>query len=442
MVEWFKAAVLKTAEAQASGSSNLPLSAIFIYLIKCERVAMNNCETPDINLIQKGVTMTKTRNEKYLKRDASGVWHLNFRVPARFGGKLIRQSLFTEDFDVAASIRDRFVIPILSLNSGVAALEEIGKSIISAEGEAIKHLGSLKNIVMASEGLSLTDAYDRYLEWMAKSSDYRPGTRRKYTDNLRVVVEVLGNRKAVGMLSKDDAVRLRDRMKAAGKSATTIFHVFSIFRGFLRWLNKEGLISSPYVVDNFLIDLPPVRKVNTPIIPPSKADEAMNILPDWTLIPRIQRYTGMRIGEVEACITGYLGCGIVNVEGFRCFQITKEFCKTHADRYVPISDKLAPYITKKNIAKATETCARFEADGRRQESPAQKRYNRAVKKIEGCEAAKDHSWRVYAQTMMIEAGIDDLIVRRIIGHKDSSNVHYGYTAARVEAMKKALETIP
>ena len=29
MVEWFKAAVLKTADAQASGSSNLPLSAIF-----------------------------------------------------------------------------------------------------------------------------------------------------------------------------------------------------------------------------------------------------------------------------------------------------------------------------------------------------------------------------------------------------------------------------
>ena len=30
MVEWFKAAVLKTAEAQASGSSNLPLSASFL----------------------------------------------------------------------------------------------------------------------------------------------------------------------------------------------------------------------------------------------------------------------------------------------------------------------------------------------------------------------------------------------------------------------------
>lgn len=403
---------------------------------------MTNHETPDTNLIQRGVIVTKQRNEKYLKQDAAGVWHLIFRVPVRFGGKLIRQSLFTTDFDVAASIRDRYVVPILSLNSGVAALEEIGKSIIAAEGEAIKHLGSLKNIIMAPEGLSLTEAYNRYLEWMAKSSDYRPATRRKYTDNLRVVVDTLGDRKAVGMLSKDDAVRLRDKMKAAGKSATTIFHVFSMFRGFLRWLNKEGLISSPYVVENFLIDLPTVRKVNTPIIPPSKADEAMTVLPNWTLIPRIQRYTGMRVGEVEACLAGYLGCGIVTVEGFRCFKITKEFCKTHADRYVPICDKLAPYITRANVTQAAATCARFDDDGRRQESPAQKRYNRAVKKIEGCEAAKDHSWRVYAQTMMIEAGIDDLIVRRIIGHKDSSNVHYGYTAARVEAMKKALDTIP
>lgn len=43
--------------------------------------------------------------------------------------------------------------------------------------------------------------------------------------------------------------------------------------------------------------------------------------------------------------------------------------------------------------------------------------------------------------MMIEAGVDDLIVRRIIGHKDQNNVHYGYTAARIEAMKKALDKI-
>ena len=76
---------------------------------------MNRHEAPDTNLIQKGVIVAKQRNEKYLKRDAVGIWHLNFRVPVRFGGKLIRQSLFTEDFNVAASIRDRFVVPILAL---------------------------------------------------------------------------------------------------------------------------------------------------------------------------------------------------------------------------------------------------------------------------------------------------------------------------------------
>ena len=47
-------------------------------------------EAPDPNLIQKGVIVTKKRNEKYLKKDASGIWHLNFRVPVRFGGKLFR----------------------------------------------------------------------------------------------------------------------------------------------------------------------------------------------------------------------------------------------------------------------------------------------------------------------------------------------------------------
>ncbi len=135
--------------------------------------------TPDTKLIQDGVIVSK-RNEKYLKRDSSGIWQLNFRVPARFGGKLIRQSLFTEDFDVASSIRDRFVVPILALSSGIAALEEIGKSIISAEGAAIDHLSQLKNIINASDGISLSDAYEKYLIWMAKSSGYRPGTQKKY----------------------------------------------------------------------------------------------------------------------------------------------------------------------------------------------------------------------------------------------------------------------
>ena len=394
----------------------------------------------DINLILHGIKMTSKKDMKYLKRDNNGVYHLVFRVPARFGGRLVRHSLFTNDYSVAASIRDRFVTPVLALQSGVHALEEIGKSIIQAEGDAVRHLSSITNLINAPQGLTLDEARDLYLAWITRS-DYRPATIRKYTDYLNMVSEIIGGSHVVGMLSKQDAIRLRDRLQEDGKGATTIFHTFSIFRSFLRWLNKEGQITSAFVVENFNIDLPAVRKVNTPIIPPSLADEAMLALPGWTLVPRIERYTGMRIGEVEACLTGNLGCGIVEVEGFKCFRITKEFCKTHADRFVPVADKLAPFLTEEALEEARRQCV-FTGDERRKESPAQKAYNRAIKKINGCEDCKNHSWRVYAQTMMIEAGVDDLIVKRIIGHKDSSNVHYGYTAARVEAMKKALDRIP
>ena len=400
----------------------------------------------DINLILtnkevKPMSARSVHDEKYLKKDENGVWHIVFRVPARFGGKLIRQSLFTKDFAVASSIRDRFVVPVLALNSGIHALEEIGRSIIAAQGEAVDHLSSLTSIINASDGITLAAAGDRYIEYMNHSGKYRPNTIIKYTEYIHVVSGIIGGTKKVANLTKQDAVHLRDTLIKQNKGTTTIFHVFSIFRSFLRWLNKEGIISSRYVVENFTIDLPPVRKVNTPIIPPSKADEAMLALHQWTLIPRILRYTGMRVGEVEACLSGFLNCGIVDVEGYRCFKISKEFCKTYADRYVPISDKLAPHMTEKAITDAAARC-KIADNGRRRESKGQKKYNRAVKRVPGCETCKVHSWRVYAQTMMLEAGVDESIVKRIIGHKDSGNVHYGYTAARVEAMKKALDLIP
>ncbi len=89
MVEWFKAAVLKTAEAQASVGSNPTLSANITYPVLHKKIMMEFSATPDTNLIQEGVPTPKTkRNEKYLKQNEAGVWRLNFRLPARFGSKL------------------------------------------------------------------------------------------------------------------------------------------------------------------------------------------------------------------------------------------------------------------------------------------------------------------------------------------------------------------
>jgi len=44
--------------------------------------------------------------------------------------------------------------------------------------------------------------------------------------------------------------------------------------------------------------------------------------------------------------------------------------------------------------------------------------------------------------MMMEAGVDENLRRRALGHADSKDVHYGYSAGRLEAIKAALERIP
>lgn len=388
------------------------------------------------------------KKEKYLYQLPNGYWQLNFRCPARFGGQLIQVSTRTKNLKVAAKIRDRFVLPILALDSAEHALRLIAESIKQITGEATEQIASLHAIIAGNQDLTLEEAIQKYKIWMNDSSGLRPASIKKYSLALEQVADIIGPEKAVCTLGKTDAIALRDCLLDVehdgkkAKGATTIDNIFATMRSFLRWLHRNGIIPHANLDQSFAIDLPPVRKVNTPIVPPSLADAVMNATPDWTLIPRIQRYTGMRIGEVEACIAGYQGCGIATVEGFRCFRIAKEFCKTHDDRLVPICDKLAPYLTRQILKEAAKSCAKFGPDGRRQESPAQKKYNRRIKKIPGCENLKDHSWRVYAQTMMLEAGVSESIVKRVIGHRDSANVHYGYTAGRLETIKKALDLIP
>ena len=74
------------------------------------------------------------------------------------------------------------------------------------------------------------------------------------------------------MLSRTDAIKIRDNLISENKNATTVNHTISIFRTFLRWLNKEGICFCPHSIENFKIELPAVRKENTAIIPPSHAD--------------------------------------------------------------------------------------------------------------------------------------------------------------------------
>lgn len=60
--------------------------------------------------------------------------------------------------------------------------------------------------------------------------------------------------------------------------------------------------------------------------------------------------------------------------------MNQEFSKTHAERYIPVSQKLKKILTNDAMENEKGQCAVFQSSGRKQESPFQKRYNKAVKK--------------------------------------------------------------
>ena len=77
------------------------------------------------------------------------------------------------------------------------------------------------------------------------------------------------------------------------------------------------------------------------------------------------------------------------------------------------------------------------------ESKDFKTYNRRIKKVEGCDKCKFHSWRVFANTTMQKAGIDRAVRMKILGHKvDKDDIHSGYTSVDIQQMKKAIDKIP
>ena len=384
--------------------------------------------------------LKKEKKEKYIsiKETQYGVsYFLRFRMPARFGGKDIQQYL-SDDLATACAIRDKFVLPILTANSGLEALEEMAKSVLSTMDAMSTHVNSLKNVILGNEGITFLDALNKYITWMKSGSGLKPNTIQRYIDEIYGIMMVIGEDTELQNIGKTDAIKLREGLKQLGNSPATINHKFTIFKGFLRWLDREGLISAIYLMKDFDIDLPPVRSQNTCMIEPKKADCCMNVMPKWTFVPRIARYTGMRFAEIIACCQNYQGCSIVSTNGYRCFFVSQEFSKTHEERYIPISNKLAPYMTYANI-QSVKKDRQFCGRGR---SSQLKQYNNKVKKIEGCESVHFHSWRVYANTMMMEHGIEELLCMRILGHSSTSSVHFRYTSGRLEAMKKALDTIP
>lgn len=372
------------------------------------------------------------RNRDYLM-SRNGVWYLRFRVPARFGGDWVKISLKTNDVAVAKKIRDKYVRPVLAADSACGVFEAIAKQLTEIGEEIPEHLDALRGLIANKGGADVlvwSDAAERYAAWLQKSGA-APKTLTKYAAISRWLADRLGPDEPVNHLAKSQCAAIRDVLVLSKKSPATIDCYFMVAKGWMSWLGREGLVDGERLRKCWRIDLPVVRKENTRMIPPQVADAAEQCLPGW-LLPRLARYTGMRLNEVLAVASGRLGCGVVEVDGVLCFSLSETMTKTHKARYVPVPRQI------ENIARDANMMAEVGKRG----LYLAKCYNQALKSVAGCEECSFHSWRVYANTMMMEAGVEENLRRRALGHADGKDTHYGYSAGRLQAIKVALEKIP
>jgi len=359
--------------------------------------------------------------EKYIEQRGKALY-LNFRLPVRFGSGRVRVALKTADIKIARNIRDKVVIPILYAGGAINALEAIAKLIHSEEKAVHEHIANIKNTIFNDNEINVKEALNRFIEYINKST-LRTSSKQDYASALLSVKQYVDENKSLHLLNKKDSTLVRDEMLKT-LSATRIVFCFQTFRKFLRWCESEGL-SKKGIVENFLIPLPTPDKQHTLDIPSLLADQAMLILPEWTLPPRIARYTGMRLNEVLRLTPE----NIINKHGIYCFQLGTE-TKTGMPRIIPIAEKLKPFVIGADFKE-------LKALGHKND-----KYNRKLKTIPGLEKHKFHSWRTYANTRMMESGIDKAVRMRILGHKGSKDdIHVNYTSVQLSEMKKAVDTI-
>jgi len=170
------------------------------------------------------------------------------------------------------------------------------------------------------------------------------------------------------------------------------------------------------------IPLPAVNSKHTIPIAEKDADNAIEIKPDWTLVPRIARYTGMRLREILRLTDK----DIVEINGIKCIKVSEK-AKSGKERIVPVAEKLKPYLD--DFSEIENTKRQFN------------HWNAMVKKINP--DYKFHSWRSYAISQMTKNGVDPVVRMRIVGHKVTGDlsVHSDYTNIEIEQMKKAVDVI-
>lgn len=217
------------------------------------------------------------------------------------------------------------------------------------------------------------------------------------------------------------------------------------------------------------LDTPALDITETRILTPDQAHRLIGMEPDpmWRLIWRLQFTTGMRIGETLALtpreLTQDMGRVCIHVawqlkrfshienerdlpRGFEARHLTGHIWMTRPKtrrgrRLIPLPDQLGADLTAYACGRDPDTLlfrsARGNPLGR---EAARVAWNRALERAR-LPHVTIHSARHTAATIMAEAGVSDLIRKRLIGHANIDTTDMVYTHTDTLRLADAIDQV-
>lgn len=420
-------------------------------------------------------------DDRYLwhpRKTGSIYIRFQFKLPGDSQARTFVRSLGTRSYPEARRIRDRSFLPLISLLTSAQTAYDfadlvtqtaqviVGRDLSSfLQRLDLKELMSSDSAVIDNVDGQVSTGTANGIKWGALTGKYLDhisgnggnGRKRKadstivkYRGQIGILDDFFGRGTCVSEIDRKKVAEFLEFLEGQGKRADTTINKymdrvgaifkFGISRGVVAGNPSTGIRIEGA---KHQAKLPFTRE---------EADAVLNMKsPKSKMYPQhafrdfgmIARYTGARIGEIASLRAE----DVIEVEGVRCLRLLTEKTGSRGDRsaaegeyrIVPIAEKLVGTIDE--CLKRHPTGLLFPKTGTWKWKRAHalgKAYNRAVKKI--APGKSFHSWRHYAISEMMNAGVPREIRLQIVGHKDDS-VHGGYAHATVQAMLDAVGMI-
>jgi integrase/recombinase XerD len=282
----------------------------------------------------------------------------------------------------------------------------------------------------------------RYLDHLAAERGLAPNTIDSYRRDLRILEQALAPRRRLEEVRRDDLLRVLRRMRVEGRSARSVSRWLVAVRGFLRYLEGEGIIEQNPAAN---LDLPRTWR-SLPAVLSYRDVEALLSAPDRATVLgmrdaamiEVLYSTGLRVSELVGLKLGrlHLDAGYLRSMG-----------KGSKERVVPLGAEATAALTRYLDEGRPELTGKQPTDvvflNRRGGALTRQGFWKILKghgrRAGVRKPLSPHTVRHSFATHLLEHGADLRSVQLMLGHADISTTQI-YTHVNRERLKRLYHT--